>query len=123
MTMTAVTDVSAGVARLAVSGISKSYPGTQALADLDLEIMPGEIHGIAGQNGAGKSTLVRILSGVERPDGGAVLVDGTPVSFDSPHSAHQARIYTVFQELSLMPSLSVAENIHIGDLPRTRLGT
>ncbi|MGY1590895.1 sugar ABC transporter ATP-binding protein [Geodermatophilus sp. SYSU D00708] len=121
--MTAVADLSAGVARLAVSGISKSYPGTQALADLDLDIMPGEIHGIAGQNGAGKSTLVRILSGVEKPDGGAVLVDGAPVSFDSPHSAQQARIYTVFQELSLMPSLSVAENIHIGDLPRTRLGT
>jgi ribose transport system ATP-binding protein len=108
------------VARLAVSGICKAYPGTQALADLDLEIMPGEIHGIAGQNGAGKSTLVRILSGVEKPDAGSVLLDGVPVHFDTPHSAQQARIYTVFQELSLMPPLSVAENIHIGELPRTR---
>jgi ribose transport system ATP-binding protein len=123
MTMTAPVAVSAPVARLAVSGIRKAYPGTQALAGLDLEIMPGEIHGIAGQNGAGKSTLVRILSGVEKPDGGAVLVDGATVSFDSPQSAQQARIHTVFQELSLMPSLSVAENVHIGDLPRTRWGT
>jgi ribose transport system ATP-binding protein len=111
------------VPRLAVSRVSKAYPGTQALSDLDLEIMPGEIHGIAGQNGAGKSTLVRILSGVEKPDRGVVMIDGAPVHFDSPHGAQRAGVYTVHQELSLVPDLSVAENIYIDALPRTRLGT
>lgn len=108
--------------RLAVSGVSKAYPGTQALTDIDLEIMPGEIHGIAGQNGAGKSTLVRILSGAERPDGGAIFIDGATVHFDSPHSAHAASIFTVHQELSLMPQLSVAENVYIEKMPRNRWG-
>ncbi|SDP43152.1 monosaccharide ABC transporter ATP-binding protein, CUT2 family [Arthrobacter sp. ok909] len=108
---------------IAVAGVSKAYPGTQALSNIDLHIMPGEIHGIAGQNGAGKSTLVRILSGVEKPDSGTVLLDGAPVSFDNPHAAQRARIMTVHQELSLMPHLSVAENIYVGELPRTVLGT
>jgi ribose transport system ATP-binding protein len=109
--------------RLAVSQLSKSYPGTRALSGLDLAVMSGEIHGIAGQNGAGKSTLVRILSGAEKPDDGVVLLDGEPVHFDTPHGAQRAGIYTVHQELSLVPELSVAENIYIDDLPRTRWGT
>jgi len=120
--MTVLVQAPSTVPRLAVFGLSKSYPGTQALSGIDLEIMPGEIHGIAGQNGAGKSTLVRILSGAEKPDEGAILIDGAPVRFDSPQSAHAAKIYTVHQELSLMPQLSVAENIYIDDLPRNRWG-
>ncbi|WP_423182893.1 sugar ABC transporter ATP-binding protein [Arthrobacter sp. NyZ413] len=108
---------------ISVSGVSKSYPGTKALSGIDLDIMPGEIHGIAGQNGAGKSTLVRILSGVEKPDAGTVLIDGNPVSLDSPQAAQRARIMTVHQELSLVPHLSVAENVYVGDLPRTAAGT
>src|SRR3954467_13720680 len=111
------------VPRLEVSGVSKAYPGTQALSGIDLEIMPGEILGIAGQNGAGKSTLVRILSGIEQPDQGTVAVDGTPLQLGSPQDAQRARIFTVHQELSLMPNLSVAENIHVGGLPRDRWGS
>ncbi|MEV7634403.1 sugar ABC transporter ATP-binding protein [Microbacterium sp. NPDC089318] len=108
---------------IAVSGVSKAYPGTQALAGIDLEVMPGEIHGIAGQNGAGKSTLVRILSGVEKPDSGEVLINGNAVTLDTPQAAQRAQIMTVHQELSLVPHLSVAENIYVGELPRTAVGT
>jgi ribose transport system ATP-binding protein len=115
-------EVGRRTARLAISQVSKAYPGTQALSDIDLEVMPGEIHGIAGQNGAGKSTLVRILSGAEKPDAGTVLLDGEPVHFGSPQEAHRARIFTVHQELSLMPDLSVAENAYVDDLPRGRWG-
>jgi ABC-type sugar transport system ATPase subunit len=122
MTMAPAAGSSSAAPRLTVSQVSKAYPGTQALSALDLEIMPGEIHGIAGQNGAGKSTLVRILSGAEKPDGGAVLLDGTPVHFDTPQDAQRAGVYTVHQELSLVPELSVAENIYIDDLPRNRWG-
>ncbi|MCW2510252.1 MAG: D-ribose transport system ATP-binding protein, partial [Modestobacter sp.] len=82
--MTAVLDTPTVVPRLAVTGVSKAYPGTQALSGVDLEVLPGEIHGIAGQNGAGKSTLVRILSGIEQPDGGTVQIDGTPVQLSTP---------------------------------------
>lgn len=99
-----------------VRGISKTYPGTRALIDLDLDLVPGEVHGIAGQNGAGKSTLVRIMSGVEKPDAGSIVIDGERVHFDSPHEAQRAQIYTVYQELSLMAPLSVAENISMGDM-------
>jgi len=120
--MTAIVDTPVPVPRLSVSQVSKAYPGTQALTAIDLEIAPGEIHGIAGQNGAGKSTLVKILAGIEQPDGGRVLVDGAPVHLPTPQSAHRERIFTVHQELSLMPNLTVAENIYIGELPRTRWG-
>lgn len=107
-------------ARLFTEGLTKSYPGTLALSDLDLDLHAGEVHGIAGQNGAGKSTLVRLLSGAERPDSGSVTMDGQLVTLDSPQDAQRAQIYTVHQELSLMPSLSVAENIFLGDMPLHR---
>jgi ribose transport system ATP-binding protein len=111
-----------GVPRIAVRGLGKSYPGARALVDLDLEVMPGQIHGIVGQNGAGKSTFIRMLSGADRPDAGSILIDGEPVQFTTPQSAQRAGIFTVYQELSLVPDLSVAENIHIGVLPRNRWG-
>ena len=110
------------VPRIAVHGLSKTYPGARALVDLELAVMPGQIHGIVGQNGAGKSTFIRMLSGAEQPDAGGILVDGEPVHFATPQSAQRAGIFTVYQELSLVPELSVAENIHIGDLPRRRWG-
>jgi ribose transport system ATP-binding protein len=121
--MTAAIGSRTDVARLAVSDVSKSYPGTQALSEISLHVLPGEIHGIAGQNGAGKSTLVRILSGIEQPDGGTVEIDGATVQLGSAQAAHRAQIFTVHQELSLVPGLSVAENIYVDDLPRTRLGS
>jgi ABC-type sugar transport system ATPase subunit len=106
-----------------VRGLSKSYPGTRALVDLDLDLVPGEVHGIAGQNGAGKSTLVRLMSGVEKPDAGSIVMDGAPIRFDSPQDAQRAQIYTVHQELSLMAPLSVAENISMGDMRVRRWGS
>jgi ribose transport system ATP-binding protein len=106
-----------------VRGLSKRYPGTRALADLDLNLVAGEVHGIAGQNGAGKSTFVRIMSGVETPDTGSIVIDGQEVRFDSPQDAQRAQIYTVHQELSLMAPLSVAENIFMGDMPLHRWGS
>ncbi len=102
---------------LEVSGVSKTYLGVKALQGVSLSFVSGEAHAIAGQNGAGKSTLIRILSGAEEPDTGSISVLGSPVSFDTPHDAQKAGIVTIYQELSLVSGLSVAENIFMGDLP------
>jgi ribose transport system ATP-binding protein len=107
---------------LAVRGISKAFPGVQALADVDWELAQGEVHGLAGQNGAGKSTLIKILSGAQRQDSGTIEIDGQPVEFHRPSDAQAAGIFTIYQELSLVPQLSVAENILLADLPRARFG-
>lgn len=107
---------------LSVRGLSKSYPGVKALIDLDLDIVRGEVHAIVGQNGAGKSTFIRMLSGADRPNAGTIHVDGTSVKINTPHDAQRAGVFTIYQELSLVPQLSVAENIFIGDLPRSRWG-
>lgn len=113
-----MTDAGPLVEELRLEGISKSYPGVQALAGIDLTVARGSIHALAGQNGAGKSTLVKILSGAERPDSGSMFLGGKQVNFRSPQDAQQAGIHTIYQELSLVPSLSVAENIFLGELPR-----
>lgn len=102
---------------LRLEGISKIYPGVKALKGVDLSVTRGSIHALAGQNGAGKSTLVKILSGAEIPDGGSIFLGGKQVHFRSPQDAQQAGIHTIYQELSLVPSLSVAENIFLGSLP------
>ncbi len=96
---------------LAVEGLSKSYPGTRALDRVTLSVLPGEVHALMGENGAGKTTLLMVLSGVVSPDEGQVTVNGTAVEFDSPRDAHMAGVGTVFQELSLVGALTVAENI------------
>jgi ABC-type sugar transport system ATPase subunit len=105
-----------------VSGVSKHFGATAALDGVDFDVSFGEIHAVVGENGAGKSTLIRILGGVHRPDHGSVLVDGTERHFASPHDAIAAGIVTIPQELRLVPALSVAENIALGDLPVHRLG-
>lgn len=102
---------------LAVSGLSKSYVGVRALTNMSLSFARGEAHAIAGQNGAGKSTFIRMLSGAEQPDSGTIHVRGSPIVIDSPHAAQKAGIVTIYQELSLVPRLSVAENVFMGDLP------
>jgi ribose transport system ATP-binding protein len=107
---------------LRLSGISKSYPGIQALDRVDLEIRPGECHALLGQNGAGKSTLVKVMSGVETPTEGVIILDGSPTRFSNPADAQAAGIYTIHQELSLAPGLSVAENIYLSDLPTRGAG-
>jgi ABC-type sugar transport system ATPase subunit len=102
--------------------VSKQFGATLALDGVDFDVAFGEIHAIVGENGAGKSTLIRILGGVHRPDHGTVRVDGQERHFSSPRDAIAAGIVTIPQELRLVPALSVAENIALGDLPVRRLG-
>jgi ABC-type sugar transport system ATPase subunit len=102
--------------------IGKQFGATVALDGVDFDVAFGEIHAVVGENGAGKSTLIRILGGVHRPDRGQIFVDGKLCHFASPHDAIAAGIVTIPQELRLVPALSVAENIALGDLPVRRLG-
>jgi ribose transport system ATP-binding protein len=102
---------------LRMEGISKRYGGVTALEKASLSVTAGSIHAILGENGAGKSTLIKVLSGVVAPDEGEVLLDGRPVTFASPSAANAAGIVCVFQELSLIPELSVADNIVISNPP------
>jgi ABC-type sugar transport system ATPase subunit len=105
-----------------VAGLAKRFGATVALDGVDFDVGCGEIHAVVGENGAGKSTLIRILSGVHRPDRGVVRVDGRERRFASPHDAIAAGIVAIPQELRLVPALSIAENIALGDLPVRRLG-
>ena len=105
------------VPMLAMTGIDKSYPGVRALSGVALRLFGGEIHVLMGQNGAGKSTLIKVLTGVEAPDAGAITLDGGAVRPASVLQAQALGISTVYQELNLCPNLSVAENIHIGRFP------
>ena len=101
-----------------MQGISKRFLGVQALDSVDFEVAPGEILGLLGENGAGKSTLIKILSGVYQPDAGSIQLRGQPVQIASPHAAQQLGIATIYQELALVPYLSVAENIFLNREPR-----
>src|SRR6266542_6376463 len=114
--------MAAAPAELAVRGLTKSFPGTQALADFTFDVRAGEIHAVVGENGAGKTTLLMILSGVYAPDGGQVLVRGEEASFTRPSDAIAAGIGTVFQELSLVDGLTVAENVFANRAPTYALG-
>jgi ribose transport system ATP-binding protein len=100
-----------------MAGVSKRYGGVRALEAADLSVWPGRIHGILGENGAGKSTLIKIMAGVVQPDEGRMSLDGREVGFANPAAANQAGIVSIFQELSLVPDLSVADNIGLGDPP------
>lgn len=106
---------------LAVKQLTKSWGPTRALSGVSFALRDGEILAIVGENGAGKSTLLNILSGVVKPDGGEIALEGSMASFPSPHEAQRNGIGTVFQELSLAKNLSVMENIFAGRLP-SRLG-
>ncbi|MFG2403999.1 sugar ABC transporter ATP-binding protein [Streptomyces brevispora] len=107
---------------LALKGVSKSFGAVRALQDVSLELFPGEAHALAGENGAGKSTLIKALAGVHRPDNGVVLLDGKPVVFHGPAAARDAGIAVIYQEPTLFPDLSIAENIFMGRQPRRSLG-
>jgi ribose transport system ATP-binding protein len=102
---------------LRIRGISKAYPGVQALDGVTLEIRSGEVHVLLGENGAGKSTLLKILSGALLPDSGTIEIDGTPLRLTSPRQARDAGIAIIHQELALVPGLSVAANIFLGREP------
>ncbi|AUW94325.1 hypothetical protein BXT84_10560 [Sulfobacillus thermotolerans] len=107
---------------LQVSGISKSYNRVEVLHHVDLTVYPGEVRALIGHNGAGKSTLLRILSGAEAPDQGSIMVGGEKRFFASPRDAQEFGVAAVYQELRLLPQLSVGENIYLGHEPRSRYG-
>ncbi|WP_208085343.1 sugar ABC transporter ATP-binding protein [Brevibacterium atlanticum] len=107
---------------LAARGLNKSFSGVHVLHDVDFTLRPGTIHTIVGENGAGKSTLIKSLTGVYQAESGTIELAGTHISFDHPSQAQDAGISTVYQEVNLVPLLSVARNIFLGREPRTRLG-
>ena len=107
---------------LEVVGISKQFPGTLALDDVQFNLEAGEVHAVMGENGAGKSTLMKILAGVLTADSGEIRLDDNPIIPTSPRDALALGIAIVHQELSLVPTLTVAENIFPGRLPTNRLG-
>ncbi len=102
---------------LRMEGVSKRFPGVQALDNVSLDVREGETHGLVGENGAGKSTLLKILSGVHAPDAGRIEFDGRPFRVANPLDARRLGIAIIYQELSLAPHLSLAENIFAGRLP------
>lgn len=109
---------------LQMRSITKRFSGVTALSDVNLSVRAGEIHAICGENGAGKSTLMKVLSGVH-PHGsyeGEILLDGTEVHFDSINDSEAERIVIIHQELALVPYLSIAENIYLGNEPKGRFG-
>jgi len=102
---------------VSMRGMTKAFPGVQALENVDFDLRYGEIHALMGGNGAGKSTLIKILTGVERPDSGQITLAGQEVHVRSPQYAQSLGISTVYQEINLCPNLTVAENILIGREP------
>ncbi|MFG2015950.1 sugar ABC transporter ATP-binding protein [Actinomadura geliboluensis] len=107
---------------LALVNVSKSFGAVRALQGVTLELHAGEVHALAGENGAGKSTVVKTFAGVHRPDAGEVRVDGEPAAFHGPADAQAAGVAVIYQEPTLFPDLSVAENIFMGRQPRAALG-
>jgi ribose transport system ATP-binding protein len=101
-------------ALLQMTGIVKEFPGVRALSGVDLDVRAGEVHCLLGQNGAGKSTLIKVLAAVHQPDEGSIVWDGEAVTLGSPQAALKVGIATIYQELDLVPDLSVAENIFLG---------
>jgi len=101
-------------------GVSKRFPGAQALSDVSFEIAAGSCHALCGENGAGKSTLGKIIAGIHAPDGGRLLVNGQEAHFDGPRDALAAGVGMVHQELAFCDNLSVAENLCLSDLPSRR---
>jgi ribose transport system ATP-binding protein len=102
--------------------ITKTFPGVVALDDVSFECHKGEVHAVVGENGAGKSTLMKILSGVYQPDQGQILLHGSPTNIQSPHDALRQGISIIYQELNLLPDLTVAANVFLGREPRGALG-
>src|SRR5580698_5231350 len=95
--------------------VTKEYRGVPAIKDVDFELRTGEIHALVGENGAGKSTLTKIIAGVTEPSRGQMLFDGREIVFHSPAEALANGVSMVFQETSLVPSMSVAQNVFLGD--------
>jgi len=99
---------------LEINNVSKSFPGVKAFSNISFDLFAGEVHCIVGENGAGKSTFIKILSGALRPDEGRITICGTELGFVTPSIAQQLGIQTIYQETTLVPSLSIAENMFLG---------
>src|SRR6476620_11245889 len=106
-----------GQAVVELTDVSKAFGPVQALSNVSLKLVPGQVHCLAGENGAGKSTLIRVLTGALHRDGGSYDIEGQPVSTVTPAALRAAGVQAVYQELSLLPHLSVGENMFMGRLP------
>lgn len=104
---------------LEARGLTKSFIATRALSEVDFTLYPGEVHALLGENGAGKSTLIKLITGVHRRDAGTILLEGTEIEPRGPRHAQELGISAVYQEINLIPTLSVAENIFLGRQPTT----
>ena len=102
---------------LNMKSISKTFPGVNALENVDFSLKRGEIHALVGENGAGKSTLIKVLTGVEHPESGSIELDDNPILVRSPQHSQEIGISTVYQEVNLCTNISVAENIMLGHEP------
>ncbi|MGO4319815.1 ATP-binding cassette domain-containing protein, partial [Agrobacterium sp. MCAB5] len=107
-----------GLSALSTEGLSKSYGATVALEAANIALQPGEVHALLGENGAGKSTLVKILTGAVRPDRGNMALHGSRYAPSSINEARACGVATAFQELSLVPNLTVAQNLLLPRLPK-----
>ncbi|MFF5296954.1 sugar ABC transporter ATP-binding protein [Paractinoplanes globisporus] len=107
---------------LEVSDVSKTFPGVRALDQVSFTLNPGEVHALVGENGAGKSTLIKVITGVYQPDDGELRYQGEPARFGTPMDAQHAGISTIYQEVNLIPLMSVSHNLFLGREPRNRLG-
>ncbi len=110
------------MALLEVIDVSKIFPGVRALDRVSFTLQPGEVHALVGENGAGKSTLIKVLTGVYQPDGGELRYQDQPAQFGTPMDAQNAGISTIYQEVNLVPLMTVAQNLFLGREPRNALG-
>lgn len=108
-------------ALLQTLNLTKTFGSERALSNVDFNLYPGEVHAVLGENGAGKSTLIKLITGVHRRDSGSILLEGRPIDPQNPHEAQDLGISAVYQEINLVPTLSVAENLYLGRQP-TRFG-
>jgi len=115
-----MSQVSAAVPLLRMAGITKSFPGVKALDDVDFEVGTGEVHALLGENGAGKSTLLKILAGAQSSDTGTITINGETVALANPHHSQSCGIVTIYQEFTLAPNMSIADNVFIGREPGSR---
>ena len=113
-----MTDTSDKRPLLEIHNLTKTFPGVPALSSVDFTMYPGEVHALLGENGAGKSTLIKVITGVYKKDTGSILLQGKEIEPKSPHDAQALGISTVYQEVNLIPTLSVAENIYLGRQPK-----
>ena len=99
---------------LTLKNVTKEYPGVVALDHMNLEVYPGEVHALMGENGAGKSTLIKVISGAIKPNGGTIIYEGNEYTSMTPALSKKLGIGVIYQEFNLVPDLSVAENIFLG---------